>query len=67
MKPIRPKLDAKIRARAVIEGVSVETYVERIARDYEHAEQELEALALEGLNPSESLAAGEKHWEQKAR
>ena len=62
---IHPELEAKLRARAESEGLSVEAYVERIARDDEQAEQELEALALEGLNSGESIEADEKYWEEK--
>jgi hypothetical protein len=47
---IHPELEARRRARADAEGLTVEAYVERIARDDEQAEQELEALALEGLS-----------------
>ena len=32
------------------EGLTVEGYIERIARDDQQAEEELEMLALEGLN-----------------
>jgi hypothetical protein len=64
---IHPELEARLRARAEIEGLSVEAYVERIARDDEQAEQELEALALEGLNSGESIEPGEKYWEEKRR
>lgn len=55
---IHPELEARLRA-------TVEAYVERIARDDEQAEQELEALALEGLNSGESIVADEKYWEEK--
>jgi hypothetical protein len=64
---IHPELEARLRARAETEGLSVEAYVERIARDDEQAEQELEALALEGLNSGESIEADEKYWEEKRR
>ena len=64
---IHPELEAKLRARADAEGITVEAYVERIARDDEQAEQELEALALEGLNSGESIQADEKYWEEKRR
>jgi hypothetical protein len=64
---IHPELEAKLRARAEAEGLTVEAYVERIARDDERAEQELEALALEGLNSSESIEGDEKYWEEKRR
>jgi hypothetical protein len=62
---IHPDLEARLRARADAEGLTVEAYVERIARDDEQAEQELEALALEGLNSGESIVADEKYWEEK--
>jgi hypothetical protein len=64
---IHPELEAKLRARAETEGLSIEAYVERIACDDEEAEQELEALALEGLNSGESIEVGEKYWEEKRR
>lgn len=62
---IHPDLEARLRARADAEGLSVEAYVERIALDDERAEQELEALALEGLRSGDSIVADEKYWENK--
>lgn len=62
---IHPKLETKLRARAEAEGLSVEAYLERIARDDEDAEQELEVLALEGLNSGQSIEADEKYWAYK--
>ena len=41
--------------------------MERIARDDEQAEQELELLGLEGLNSGESIVADEEYWEEKRR
>lgn len=64
---IHPELEARLRARADAEGLTIEAYVERIARDDEQAEQELESLALEGLNSGESIEADEKYWEEKRR
>lgn len=64
---INPELEARLRARADAEGLTVEAYVERIACDDEQAEQELEALALEGLNSGESIMADEHYWEEKRR
>jgi hypothetical protein len=64
---IQPALEAKLRARAEIEGLSVEAYIERIARDDQEAEKELEALALEGLDSGESILADERYWEEKRR
>ena len=62
---IHPELEAKLRARAEAAGVTVETYIERIARDDQAAEEELEALALEGLNSGESIEADERYWAEK--
>ena len=64
---IRPDVEARLRARADAEGLTVEAYVERIARDDEKAEQELESLALEGLNSGESIEADERYWADKRR
>ena len=47
---IPPELEEKLQARADAEGLTVAAYVERIARDDDRAEQELEGLALAGLN-----------------
>jgi hypothetical protein len=62
---IGPELEAKLRVRAPAAGVTVETYIERIARDDQAAEEELEALALEGLKSGESIEADEGYWAEK--
>jgi len=62
---IHPELEARLRSRAESEGISVEAYVERIARDDERAEEELEALAVDGLNSGESILADERYWVKK--
>jgi hypothetical protein len=62
---IDPDLEARLKARAHAEGISVETYVERIARDDENAERELESLALEGLESGASLLADDRFWAEK--
>ncbi len=64
---IHPELEAKLRARAEAAGVSVETYIERIASDDQAAEDELEALAVEGLNSGEPIETGLGYWEEKHR
>ena len=64
---IHPELETRLRARAEAEGLTVEAYVERIARDDERAEQELETLALEGLTSGDSIVADENYWEDKRR
>ena len=62
---IHPELEKRLRERAEAEGLTVEAYVERIARDDQQADEELEALALEGLNSGESIVADERYWEEK--
>jgi len=57
---IHPELEAKLRARADAAGVTVETYIERIARDDQAGEDELEGHALEGLKSGESIEADER-------
>ena len=64
---IHPELETRLRARAEAEGITVERYVERIVRDDEEAESELERLALEGLNSGTSLAPDEGYWDDKRR
>lgn len=64
---IHPDLESRLRARAEIEGLTVEAYVERIARDDQREEEELEALALEGLDSGESIPADETYWQEKRR
>ncbi len=45
---IDPELESQLRSRAAA-GVSIEVYVERLIRADQQAEDELEALAMEGL------------------
>lgn len=64
---IDPKLEARIREKADAEGLSVEAYVERLVSAEEMAEEELEALALEGLNSGEPIEVGPDYWNEKHR
>jgi hypothetical protein len=61
-----PLLEARLRARGEAEGLTIEAYIERIAQDDQQAEEELEALALEGLNSGELIEVNEKYWEENA-
>ncbi len=56
---IHPELEAT--------GISIETYIERIAREERVAEDELEALALEGLNSGDPIEIEPGYWEEKHR
>jgi hypothetical protein len=62
---IHPELETKLRARAQAEGLTVEAYLERLVQAEQSAEDELTALALEGLDSSESIEAGPGYWESK--
>jgi hypothetical protein len=64
---IDPKLEARIREKAEAEGLSVEAYVERLVSADQAAEEELEALALEGLNSGDPIEIGHDYWEKKHR
>jgi hypothetical protein len=60
-------LEERLRARAEAAGIRVETYIERIARDDEAAEEGLKMLAVAGLNSGESIEADEHFWAEKRR
>lgn len=62
---LKPELEARLRARAHAAGITVESYLERIASDDQAAEDELEALAIEGLHSGESIAADSAYWATK--
>lgn len=64
---IDPALEAKLRQKAEAEGVSIETYVERLVRSDEQLDEELERLALEGVNSGEPIEIGAGYWEEQHR
>jgi len=64
---VDPKFEARLRERAEAEGLSSAAYVERLVNADQSAEEELESLALEGLNSGEPAAAGPAYWEEKHR
>jgi len=64
---IDPKVEARLRERAEAGGLSVDAYVERLVNAEQSAEDELERLAIEGLNSGEPIEAGPGYWEQKHR
>ncbi|HXM46202.1 MAG TPA: hypothetical protein VN924_33525 [Bryobacteraceae bacterium] len=64
---IQPELESRLRARAEAEGVTIQAYVERIARDDEAAEEELEALAIEGLSSGQPIKGSKSYWDEKRR
>lgn len=64
---IDPKLEARMRAKAESEGLTVDAYVERLVGAEQAAEDELESLALEGLNSGAPFEADARYWEEKHR
>jgi plasmid stability protein len=64
---IPPELESRLRVRAEAYGLSVEAYVERLVRADQKVQDELESLALEGLNSGEPIEAGPGYWEEKHR
>ena len=64
---IGPKLEARIREKAEAEGLTVSAYVERLVGADQLAEEELESLALEGLNFGAPIEVGPGYWEEKHR
>ena len=62
---ISPDVENLLRSRAETEGMTVEQYVERIARNEQQGEEELEALALEGLNSGESIVVDDDFWARR--
>jgi hypothetical protein len=62
---IHPELETRLRARAQAEGLTVEAYLERLVRADQSAEDELAALASEGLNSGDPIEPGPGYWEAK--
>jgi hypothetical protein len=63
--PIHPELESRIRAQAEAQGLTVETYLERLLRADQQITEELESLALEGLNSGAPLEVGLSYWQEK--
>jgi hypothetical protein len=61
---IDPKVEARLREKAEAEGLTVSAYVERLVNADQAAEEELEALALEGLNSGPAIKAGREFWQE---
>jgi len=64
---INPKLEARLREKAEAEGLTVSAYIERLVSADQAAEEELESLALEGLDSGEPIEVGPGYWEEKHR
>jgi len=67
---VNPNLEAKIRARAQADGLTVEAYVERLIREEDSEIAHTEALLDEAAASGEHIALTEGEWdriEQEAR
>jgi hypothetical protein len=63
--PIHPELESKIRSRAEAHGLTIETYLERLVSADQQGTEELESLALEGLNSGAPMNVGSSYWQEK--
>ncbi len=64
---LQPALEAKLRHNAEAEGLSIEEYLEKLISDIDRADEELEALALEGFSSGQPIAIDANYWEEKHR
>ena len=64
---IDPELEARLRAQAEAEGLTIEAYLEHLVRRDQRGREELGALALEALNSGEAIEIGPGYWEEKHR
>ena len=62
---IHPDLESRIRSRAEAQGLSVEAYLESLVRADQQGTEELESLALEGLNSGAPIEVGPSYWQEK--
>jgi len=64
---ISPELETTLRSRAEAEGLSIEAYLQSLLKADQAAEDELEALMLEGLHSGEPIEITPGYWEEKHR
>jgi hypothetical protein len=62
---IPPALEEKLRHRADAAGISVESYIERIADEDRQSEAEWTSLITEGLTSGAPLPTGPDYWAEK--
>jgi hypothetical protein len=62
---LNPELEARLRDRADAEGLTIEAYIERIAREDERAEREVETLVIDALDSGESISVDDDYWDKK--
>lgn len=64
---IGPPLEAELRAKAKAEGITVETFLERLLRADESVMADVERLATEGLRSGEARIPDADYWNEKHR
>jgi hypothetical protein len=64
---IDPKLEARLRERAEAEGLTITAYLERLVQADQIVVDELESLAIDGLNSGDPIEVGPGYWEEKHR
>ncbi len=64
---IDPKIEARLRERAEAEGLTISAYLERLVQADQIAVDELESLAMEGLNSGDPIQIEPGYWEEKHR
>jgi hypothetical protein len=64
---IDPTLEARLRERAEAEGLTIPAYLERLIQADQSAEEELESLALDGLNSGDQISIEHGYWEGQHR
>jgi hypothetical protein len=62
---VHPELESKIRSRAEAEGLTIESYLERLVRADQQGTEELESPTLEGLNSGAQIEVGPSYWQEK--
>jgi uncharacterized protein YoaH (UPF0181 family) len=67
MITIDPELEARLRENAEAEGLTLSAYLERLMRADQAAEDEIEALTLDGLNSGPAIEMGADYWARKHR
>jgi hypothetical protein len=63
--PIHPELESRIRAQVEAQGLTIETYLERLLRADQQGMDELDSLALEGLSSGAPIEVGPSYWQEK--
>lgn len=64
---INPELEARLRAQAEAQELTVEAFLERIVSRRERAEAELARLIEEGIASGNPIVPDEAYWENKLR